>query len=99
MVKSYNYILLSKDKAKIFPLMKQNWFLQKLEKSQIFRLTLEIAISIVLFSWLPLVFQIIAGLILSVVFEIVFAKILVNNLKNKFSDEALSQILNNTKRG
>ena len=79
-------------------MMKKNWFLESLEKSQIFRLTLVIVIAIVLFSWLPLVFQIIAGLILSVVFEIVFAKVLANNLKNKFSDEALSQILNNTKK-
>lgn len=78
--------------------MKQNWFLQKLETSQTFRFTLEIVIALVLFSWLPLVFQIIAGLILSVVCEMVFTKILTNNLKNKFSGEALSQILNNTKK-
>jgi hypothetical protein len=79
-------------------MMKQNWFLQKLETSQTFRFSFEIVIAIVLFSWLPLVFQIIAGLILSVVFEMVFAKILTNNLKNKFSGETLSQILNNTEK-
>jgi membrane protease YdiL (CAAX protease family) len=64
--------------------MKPNWLLNNLETSQAFRLTLEIVIALVLFSWLPLVFQIIAGLIVSVVCEIIFAKIITRNLKNKW---------------
>jgi hypothetical protein len=81
--------------------MKPNWFLRNLEKSQTFRLTLEIVISFILFSWLPLIFQIIAGLVLSVVCEMIFAKIILRNLKNKFSSEALSKLLENKvqKRG
>jgi membrane protease YdiL (CAAX protease family) len=78
--------------------MKPNWLLNNLETSQAFRLTLEIVIALVLFSWLPLVFQIIAGLIVSVVCEIIFAKIITRNLKNKFSGEALSRILNNSQK-
>ena len=78
--------------------MKSNWFLQNLETSQPFRFTLEIVVALILLFWLPLVFQIIAGLILSVVFEIVFAKIITRNLKNKFSSEALSQILDNSEK-
>ncbi|MFM7438416.1 MAG: hypothetical protein ACKO2V_07395 [Snowella sp.] len=78
--------------------MKPNWFLRNLEKSQAFRLALEIVIALVLFSWLPLVFQIIAGLVLSVVCEMIFAKIITRNLKNKFSGEALSQILENSEK-
>lgn len=78
--------------------LRPNWFLHNLEKSQAFRLTLEIVIALVLFSWLPLIFQIIAGLVLSVVCEIIFAKIIIRNLKNKFSGEALSQILDNSQK-
>lgn len=75
--------------------MKENWFLQKLETSKTLRITLEILISLVLFSWLPLVFQIITGLIFSIIFEVTFITILARNLKNKYSGEALSQILDN----
>ena len=78
--------------------MKPNWLLHNLETSQAFRLTLEIVIALVLLSWLPLIFQIIAGLVLSVVCEIIFAKIITRNLKNKFSGEALSRILENLEK-
>lgn len=74
--------------------MKQHWFLSKLETSQIFRLTLEVLITIILLSWLPIIFQIIAGIILSVVCEIVFAKIIVRNMKNKFSHQSLPKTFN-----
>lgn len=78
--------------------MKPNRFLQNLETSQLFRITLEIVIAFVLFFWLPLIFQILAGLIVSLVFEIVFAKIITRNLKNKFSSETLAQILDNSEK-
>jgi hypothetical protein len=78
--------------------MKPNWFVHNLQTSQAFRLTLEIVIALVLLSWLPLIFQIIAGLVLSVVCEIIFAKIITRNLKNKFSGEALSRILENLEK-
>ena len=78
--------------------MKPNWFLRNLEKSQAFRLIFEIVVAIVLFSWLPLVFQIIAGLVLSVVCEMIFARIMTRSLKNKFSGEALSQILDDSEK-
>ena len=79
--------------------MKQNWLLQKLKTSQVFRLTVEIFISLVLFSWLPFVFQIISALILSVVCEVVLVKILTRDLKNKFSGKPLSSISNNLEKG
>ncbi|MDB9437321.1 hypothetical protein PN450_11055 [Dolichospermum lemmermannii CS-548] len=78
--------------------MKPNWFLRNLEKSQAFRLIFEIVVALVLFSWLPLVFQIIAGLLLSVVCEMIFARIMTRSLKNKFSGEALSQILDDSEK-
>ncbi|MCX5983226.1 MAG: hypothetical protein NTY89_15830 [Nostocales cyanobacterium LacPavin_0920_SED1_MAG_38_18] len=78
--------------------MKPNWFLRNLEKSQAFRLIFEIVVALVLFSWLPLVFQIIAGLVLSVVCEMIFARIMTRSLKNKFSGEALSQILDDSEK-
>jgi Na+-translocating ferredoxin:NAD+ oxidoreductase RnfD subunit len=79
--------------------MKENSFLNRLQTSKILRFSLEILISIIFFSWLPLIQQILAVLVVSLVLEIIFAKNLTHNLKNKFSSEDVSKIVSNSKKG
>ncbi len=79
--------------------MKENLLLNRLQTSKILRFSLEISISIIFFSWLPLVQQIVAVLIVSLVLEIIFAKSLKHDLKNKFSSEDVSKIVSNSKKG
>jgi hypothetical protein len=79
--------------------MQENWLIKIFQTSKIFRLSIEILISIVFFSWLPLIPQILAALVLSLLCEIVFAKNLTQNLKIKFSREDISTILTNSKKG
>jgi hypothetical protein len=79
--------------------MKKTSFLGHLPTAFLFRFSLEILISIIFFSWLPLVQQIVAVLIVSLLWEIYFAKNLTRNLKKKFSSEDVSEILANSKKG
>jgi hypothetical protein len=79
--------------------MKENSFLNRLQTSKTLRFSLEILISIIFFSWLPLFQQIVAVLLISLVLEIIFAKNLTHNLKNKFSSEDVSKIVANSKKG
>ena len=72
--------------------MKQNWLLQKIETSQAFRLILEILIAFITLLWLPLFWQIIMGIILSVICEIFFAQMMTKSLKNKLSHQSLTQV-------
>ncbi|NJN13986.1 MAG: hypothetical protein HC836_36835 [Richelia sp. RM2_1_2] len=79
--------------------MKENSFLNRLQTSKIFRFSFEILISIIFFSWLPLTQQIVAVLIVSLLVEIIFAKIFMQSLKNKLSSENVSELLANSKKG
>lgn len=78
--------------------MKKNLVLPNWKESKTMRLSIEILISILFFSWLPLILQIIAVIIISLIFEFIFAKITTQNLKNKLSSEAISQILVNSQQ-
>ncbi|MEA5534059.1 hypothetical protein [Crocosphaera sp. XPORK-15E] len=79
--------------------MKETSFLRRLQTSKILRFSLEILISIIFFSWLPLVQQMVAVLVVSLLCEIIFARNLTRNLKNKFSSEDVSEILANSEKG
>jgi Na+-translocating ferredoxin:NAD+ oxidoreductase RnfD subunit len=79
--------------------MKKNLFFKSLQTSKIFRFSLEIIISIIFFSWLPLIQQLIAVLLVSLLCEIIFAKIMTKNLKNNFSSKDLSEVLVKSKEG
>ena len=79
--------------------MKNNSLKKRLQTSKIFRLSVEILISIIFFSWLPFFYQMLAVLLISFLCEIIFAKIMARNLKNNFSSANISEILANSKEG
>jgi hypothetical protein len=77
--------------------MKENSFLSHLKTSRFLRLGFEILISFVFFSWLPLIPQICAGVVFSLLCEIIFARILVQSLKTRFSSNTSFEIRDRSK--
>lgn len=77
---------------------KQSWFLHMIETSRLFRLCLEISATLILLFWLPLMIQLVAGVVVTISCEIIFSKVVTKGLRNRFSEDAVSQMLENSQR-
>jgi hypothetical protein len=73
----------------------------RLLSSKIFRFSLEIIVSLVLFSWLSVPVQIMATIVVSLVVESASSKIMKDNFQKEFATKNWSEILESykTERG